>query len=213
MFLFIQRDIEMRIFVIGCALFLSGCAQVQQNQEADRLLDMTKEDFASSILVKGDALDTSIEINTQNGFKEKRGLVGIVWDDNFLRAYIDKETGLTTYQVYDRIYMKDWSYFHTANYSTPDGLKSQDVIQVAADVESCSSNAFVGCKLREDVAWYVDRELLDTVAELYQPGQRTAWKYRLKSQQGGDRDRGFTAAEVAAFLEAVDAYKERHRLP
>lgn len=203
----------MRVFLVGFILFLTGCAQVQQKQEANRLFDMTKEEFASKIVIKDDSLDASVEIHTQNGFQEKRGLVGIVWDDNFLRAYIDKETGLTTYQVYDRIYMKEWGYYYAANYTTPEGLKTKDVLRVASDVETCSSNAFVGCTLREDVAWYVDRELLDTVAGMYQPGQRVAWKYRLKGQQGGDRDRGFTAAEVAALLEAVDAYKERHRLP
>lgn len=204
-----MRLISLAVF----AVFLSGCAQVKQSSEASRLLDMTKEEFAAKIVIKDDALESRTEIHTQNGFSEKRGLVGIVWDDNFLRAYIDKETGLTTYQVYDRIYMKDWSYFYAANYTTPDGLKTKDVLRVASDVESCSSNAFVGCKLREDVAWYVDRELLDTVAGLYQPGQRTAWKYRLKAQQGSDRDRGFTAAEVAAFVEAVDRYKESKKLP
>lgn len=203
----------MRLAVlVTVVVALTGCVNNSTKQGMD-YVNMTKEQALSLTRVKDDDLENVAQINTQEVFREKRGLVGIVWDDNFLRAYINKDTGETVYQVYDRVYMKDWSYLYQVNYSSPDGPQTRKLIRVASDVETCSSNAFIGCTLREDVAWNVDREMLETVAALYSPGVMKAWKYKLKGQSGEDRIRGFTATEVAALLEKVDQYKQRNTLP
>lgn len=203
----------MRLMFLFAALLLAGCAGQQLQSEANRLISMSKEDFAAKITIQDDSLSTSAEINTQNGFVEKHGLLGMEYGDQFLRAFIDKETGLTSYQVYDIIYMKDWGYYYGVNYTAPDGLKSVDAIRVRSEVKSCSGNAFAGCILREDVAWSVDRALLDAIAAKYDSSKVVGWKYRVKAQQGEDQDRVITPAEVAALLDAVDAYKARYRLP
>lgn len=198
--------------VIAVLSVLTGCVSNSTKQGMD-YINMTKEQALSLTRVKDDELENIAQINTQEVFREKRGLVGIVWDDNFLRAYINKDTGETVYQVYDRVYMKDWSYLYQVNYSSPDGPQTKKLIRVASDVETCSSNAFIGCTLREDVAWNVDRQMLEIVAEKYNPGAMEAWKYKLKGQSGEDRIRGFTATEVAALLEKVDQYKTKNNLP
>lgn len=200
------------LFILG-VIFLTGCAGQQLNNEASRLVSMSKDDFAAKIEIYDDSLSTSAEINTQNGFVEKHGLLGMEYGDQFIRAFIDKQTGLTTYQVYDILYTKEWAYYYGVNYASPDGLKSVDATKVRSEVKSCSGNAFAGCILREDVAWVVDRKLLDAVASKYKEGEIVGWKYRVKAQQGEDQDRVITTAEVVALLDAVDAYKARNQLP
>lgn len=200
------------LIVFLAAIVVSGCVNTME-REANRYTSITKEEAFDLITVRDDSLETRAEINTQDVFKAKSGLLGLTWDDNFLRAYIDKQTGHVTYQVYDRIYMKEWSYFYQVNYSSPSGTQTKDVVRVASDVESCSSNQFIGCTLREDVAWSIDRELLNEVAELYVPGQATGWKYKLKAKSGDGQTRALTAAEVVALLMAVDNYRELNKLP
>lgn len=205
----------MRTLIFALTLLMFGCVNTQTKQ-VDRLLILDKAHYKNTITLVDDQLETRAEINTQMGFQEKRGLVGIVWDDNFLRAYIDKETGLTTYQVYDVIYYKDgWAYFNVVNYSTPDGTKTKDLISISKDVESCSSNQFIGCTFREDAIWYLDRDLLDAIAKGYEdPAKRSlAWKYKIKAKNGFEQIRFFMPAEVAALLEHVDSYKAKHNLP
>jgi len=67
------------------------------------LLSLTMEHFRDTATVKDDALGTVATISTQNGYQEKRGLLRIVWNDTFLRGFIDKATGRRTFQVYQLI--------------------------------------------------------------------------------------------------------------
>lgn len=193
------------IAAVLAAMILAGCAGGSQ-REAQRYADITKEQARLRITISDDRFEQKAEINTKEVFKLKGGLLGITWDDNFLRAYIDKKTGEVVYQVYDIIYMKEWSRYYEVSYDADGGTKTQELIRIDADVESCSSNAFIGCTLREDVAWIVDRKILDSVADKYQAGQRQAWKYKLKARTGEDQVRPITSAEVWALLHAVDTY-------
>lgn len=85
-------------------LAIVGCATVTRESQIQTALSLTKEHFKNTTTVKDDPLDTVATITTVNGFQEKRGLLGIVWDDNFLRAFIDKKSGKTSFQVYQVIY-------------------------------------------------------------------------------------------------------------
>jgi hypothetical protein len=203
----------MKRLMLLIALTLVGCTPYSYEQASQApAQDLSREGFVKKITIKDDPLETRAEINTVNGFRSVNSY-GAVWNDNFLRAYIDKQTGRTTYQVYDIIYMKDWSNFYQVNYTDSGELKSKDLTRISSDVISCSSIREYGCTLREDVGWSVDSQLLERVAATYtNVADRATWEYKLKAKSGTDENRMFFAAEVAALLEAVDTYKTKHSL-
>lgn len=203
----------MRNLLIAVTVLLAACSPYSykpSNQSAP--LDLSKEGFASNMRVVDDPLETKAKVTSKYGYRMIHSN-GVVYDDNFLRAYIDKSTGETYYQVYDRVYMNDWSFYNQVNYKSGGDVKAQEVVRVSSDVERCSSVRELGCRLREDIAWKVSRELLDEIAATYTTvADRNIWEYRLKAQQGRDITRMFFAAEVAAFVEAVDDYRVKQGL-
>lgn len=60
---------------------------------SQQLLRMTPEQFERSASIKDDDLEMVTTISTQPGHPAKRGLLGVVGSDNFLRAFVSKKTG------------------------------------------------------------------------------------------------------------------------
>jgi hypothetical protein len=174
---------------------------------------LTPEHFQRSATVKDDSMETIAVITTEPGFKIKRGLLGMVNDDNFFRAFIDKKTGKTNFQLYEFInYVGEWAFFETANYEGLTEVQSTTLDVLSREVGSCSQ--MLGCFKREVVAFDVDEAVLRRVASGYDPsGKGTAgWKFRLKAKTGVQRDEGISPAEAAGILNAVEAYKKAHGL-
>jgi len=175
-----------------------------------RALSLTPEHFQATSTLKDDSLETVATITTLAGFQYKRGLLKIVHDDNFLRAFIDKKSGETRFQLYQIIsYGGSWRFYSTANYETLEGPKSVDLTVVDRDV-SCSR---YGCSYTEHVAFDVEGSLLRTVAEKYRPNEEIVWRFKFKSKAGTEWPDGLLPAEAAGLLAAVDAYKRAQVLP
>lgn len=170
-----------------------------------RLLAMTPADYAEKTTVDGDDLDTVISFSTHEGFQEKRGLLGIVWSDVFLRAFADKQSDERAFQVYAQIVTQgsEWPRIRSANYETPDGPKRVDVDNIHSDV-SCSGGSYGGCTYYETVTFTIDREFLELIGSSYEPGGRNAWRMRFNSQTGQDVDLFVMPAEAAGLLQKVD---------
>lgn len=184
-------------------------------KQAQKLLAMTPTDFANSAELKDDSLEVTATITTQPGFQEKRGLLKIVWNDNFLRAFVDKKTGAATYQLYQRIAYagSGWKFYQLANYETPTGPKSVEVLKIGTNVDCSMSNIMGGCTYTETIAFPVDVDLLKTIAASYAPGVIGAWRFKFKSQSGEDYTDGMVPAEVAGLLQAVANYRTAKGLP
>ncbi len=196
---------RMLILVTITIIALAGCATRQSQLEAYLTLD--KEHFRNTVTIKDDSLDTVARFSTVNGFQEKRGVLGIMWDDNFLRGFIDKKTGKRSYQVYNLIQYtgSNWRFYNLVNYEAPGGPRSKELILISRDV-NCSGSRYGGCTYAEHVAFDVDEELLRFVARLYQPGARVAWRYKLVPKRGEDYQDGLLPAEIAGFLQRMDEY-------
>ena len=114
----------LRSLILLLALFgLSACETTEQRTQNAGTL--TPEHFnITAIVVDDDSGDTAL-ISTKSGFQQKQA-VHMVYDDNFLRAIIDKKTGNVTYQVYQSIYYQasDWRFYRKVE--TPDGPESVD---------------------------------------------------------------------------------------
>ena len=157
------------------------------------------------------SLEVVATLTTEPGFQWKQGLLKMVNADVFIRAFIDKSSGQTKFQVYYfvRYASSSWAMLERVNYEAIDGLKSDELTVISRDVESCSS--IVGCIHSETVAFNVSENILRVVADRYVPGSTiensNEWKFRLKGKSGDDVDMGIVPAEVKGLLMAVDAYK------
>lgn len=183
------------------------------SKQIQKLYAMAPDDFRSSATIRDDALETVATITTQNGFQEKQGLLGLVNSDHFFRAFVDKKSGATTYQVYKFVkYYGQWVNFELVNYETDKGPVSKSLDVLSRNVLEC--NQLLGCLHEETVAWNVDETLLRWIASRYAPGEaaNTIWRFRLKGKSGAQADYGFIPAEVAGLLLAVDNYKRQHGL-
>lgn len=178
-----------------------------RESQLQKALSFDVKHFKENIVLKDDDLDLVAKFSTVNGFREKRGLLGIVWDDNFLRGFVDKKTGERAYQVYNVIYYYDsnWRDYFQVNYETPNGPNSKPLYKIGHDVD-CSSHDLLGCRYEEHVAFDVEEEVLRRVATEYVPGRRRAWRYKLIPMSGEDYQDGILPAEVAAIVEIMDEY-------
>ena len=209
----------MRVPIRACAFALMaliafGAVGADKKKLLEEALALTPEKVLQTITIKDDNLDTSAQINTVNTFQEKSGLLKIVWNDNFLRAFVDKKTGEATIQVYQFVnYSGDWRTYNRVNYETPEGPKSAILISISRDVVSCSGSRYGGCTYSEHFAFNVDEKLLRTIAALYKPGQMLGWKFKYYSQSGQEWPDGMLPAEVAGFLAALDRFRQERGLP
>lgn len=152
-------------------------------------------------------------ISTKNGFQQKQGLLRFVYDDNFLRALIDKKTGKVTYQLYQSIYYEasDWRFYRKANYDTPEGTESVDAILLRPPLAhsfDCPDHTSSVCTYNEHVGFTVERERLDAIARMYEPSKSVEWRFKFIPRAGDDFHGGLLLAEVVGFLQVVDSYKE-----
>jgi hypothetical protein len=183
---------------------------MSKEAQIDAVRTLTKEHFYRTAVVHDDPLDTVATITTARGFQEKHGIMGFVYDDNFLRAFIDKNTGEVTYQVYQVIHYQDrsWNFYNRVNFETLAGPQSRNVTVIGRDVD-CAGSRYRGCTYVEDVGFEVDDSLLRAVASRYVPGDLNVWKFKFGAKSGEDHRDGILSSEVAGFLDRVDAYRNQ----
>lgn len=178
-----------------------------------RLRELTPEAVRSRVTLTDDALETNATLTTRTVYREARGLLGATPFDAFLRAFVDKRSGATSFQVYATVRYTAlvWTRFDTANYLTAAGPRSVELDQIARVRGRCWR--YAGCERLETVGFAVDEAVLRAAAAAYRPGETAPWPFRLKSRTGVERTDGLAAAEIAGLLLAVDDYRARIRAP
>lgn len=202
--------------VCAIALFASSANANAASLEKQfkQYMSLTPDHFEKGATIKDDNLEVVAVITTEPGFKIKRGLLGLVNDDNFFRAFVNKKTGETSYQLYQYInYVGEWAFFETANYEGKTEVETAPLTVISREVGTCSQ--MLGCFKSEIVAFDVDEKVLRRVAAGYDPSGKgtSGWRFRLKAKTGVQRDEGMSPAEAAGILHAVSAYKRTRGLP
>ena len=186
-------------------------AQIYQgkiDKQAKALFSMTPGDFASKVQIKDDALEPVVTFSTVDGFQKKDGLLRMVNQDLFFRAFLAKKDRSVRFQVYASIvYMGKWQFFETVNYETGELPESKAVTPISREVLSCSGMG--GCMYTEHVGFQVPEDLLRKIAEKYNPQVISVWRVRFKAKTGTDWDLMVSPAEIAGLLQAVDNFKSR----
>lgn len=192
-----------------------GQASAESSEFSDmrRLARMTPAQFQARTTLHDDDLDTVATITTADGFVERRPLLAQMPDDVFLRAFIDKTTGHTAYQVYVTVRYRGyaWADWRMANYSTPTSPRSIGTRRIARLRASCSRR--LPCSRSETIGFVVGTGLIKDNAALYSAEAATSWRFKILAQDGRERDLRLSMAEIAGLLMAVDTYRADRHLP
>ena len=124
-----------------------------------------------------------------------------------MRAFIDKDTGKTSFQLYQFISYRrrGWAFFETVNFETLSGPQSKPVTVINRDVD-CTGSRYNGCRYVEHIAFDVDESLLRNYAAKYSPGQYFGWNFKFTDKSGKDWKDGMLSSEIAGLLDKVDEY-------
>lgn len=195
----------MKICTAALAPFIVlSCTISVAHAKDPALLSLSMEHFRDTATVKDGPTDAVATITTENGYVEHKGLMQMVWNDEFLSGVIDKKTGQKSFQV-DAwvIYSGNWRYYETANYQTTSGPRSVPTAQIGKKSENC---AVGNCMYTEHIAFPVDEELMRQLAAGYVPGKPAIWRFKLLAKSGPEYRGGLSNAEIAGFLAKVDEY-------
>ncbi len=183
---------------------LSGSARAKDPP----LLSLSMAHFKDTATVTEDSKSATTTISTESGFAEHKGPMRMVWDDEFLEAVIDDETGRRSFQVHAWvIYSGAWRDYETASYQTVNGPRSVP----AAAIRRTSANCPVGeCTYTEHVAFPVEEKFLRDLAAGYVPDKPALWRFRLLAKSGPAYSGELSNAEIAGLLAKVDEYPRAH---
>ncbi len=172
-----------------------------------RLQALTPEDFARTVDIEDDDLETVAVITTLPGYKPKGRFTDPVKADNFLRAMIDKRSGAIRYQLYESVlYLWQWRHFRSATYASPEGPKDVELKIINTSVD-CSMG---GCVYNEEVGIPMTEDQLEQIASTYAPGSSPMWRFRLQAKSGMDWQDQLAPAEAAGLLIAVNKWRADH---
>ncbi len=199
------------ILAINIPFLVTTCGFIQSSQP-ETPFELDQEYFKQQVTIQDELAVTTF--STVQGFQRKHGLFGAIWDDNFLRGFLDKRNGTRTFQVYSVVYYSGegeeagWKRFQKANYETPQGRKSTPTTILQQKEDCTPLNNYGQCVYSEHVTFKIEPSLFDTIRTLYQSGKnQSAWQYQLIPLIGENYNTAIAAAEVAGLLARMDEYK------
>lgn len=203
------------------ASLLLAAATVQPVEQSDKMSkyeklarSITPEIAAAQSTLKDDNLEVVAVISTEKVFFEKPKFLTKEYYDNFVRALIDKKTGATTFQVYERIYYseKNWRFYDTVNYSNGNGgAESTSLTKISSEVVGCYGGN--KCTYAETFGFEIPPNMLEPMAVRYAEQGPTVWPFKFKSQSGYEFQHVVLLSEILGAIQAANKYKREHGLP
>src|ERR1700721_1317063 len=169
------------------------------------LLALNMEPFRDTATGLDSPTDSAVTISTENGYKEHRGPMRTVWNDEYLEAVIDKKTGRKSYLVYVWItYTGGLRGYGTASFQSPDGPRSVSTTLVVREKSLC---ALGDCTYTDRMTFPVDPDMLRRLAAQYASGTHSVWAFKLAGKSVPIYTGELSNAEVAGLLARVDSYE------
>lgn len=162
------------------------------------------------IKIEGDRMDPSITISSYGATQivSKGWIASTTVEDSFMRAFIDKQTGEISAQIYHIASYggKGWNFFQNATYQAPDGLKEVAINRLDSDV-NCYSH---GCSYREHLTVPIDFSMLEAMAAKFNPvNPYNGLAYRLFARSGDRIDAAIPENEIVAFVNVVNRARRK----
>jgi hypothetical protein len=162
------------------------------------LLSLNMEHFRDTATVLDSPTDSAVTISTENGYKEYRGPLRTVWNDEYLEAVIDKKTGRKSYLVYVWItYTGGLRDYRTASFQSPDGPRSVSTTLVVREKSLC---AVGDCTYTDRLTFPADPDMLRRLAAQYASGTHSVWAFKLAGKSVPIYTGGLSNAEIAGLL-------------
>jgi hypothetical protein len=169
------------------------------------LLSLGMEHFRDTATVLDSPTDGAVTISTENGYQEHRGPLRTVWNDEYLEAVIDKQTGRKSYLIYVWItYTGGLRGYGTASFQSPEGPRSVSTTLVVREKSLC---ALGDCTYTDRLTFPVDPDMLRRLAAQYASGTHSVWAFKLAGKSGPNYTGGLSNAEIAGLLARVDSYE------
>jgi hypothetical protein len=202
-----------RLSLAAAAILAVSSARADSDEDnRAAMLALTPQGVCDLVQVKDDDLDTIATFSSSNAFHLKHGFFSDSDFHPFLRAFIDKRSGATTFQVYEHTLYSDtsWRFYNSATYATAAGPVASAVTVIDREVNSC--DAYGECSYTEDIAFDVPEATLRAIAASYTPNTLNLWLFKFGAHSGDDLKDGLMPAEVAGLLMAVDHYRQTHSI-
>jgi len=188
-----------------CLLSCATPSQVAKQSEAD-YANQTVSNILKCTSVDGinDRLSNIITLSTQNCFKRVNGILKMVWDDQFLRAYVDKKTKkIISVQIYSIIHNRSgaWANPRSVNFIINSDLLTADITNINSDVDCTNSDLYGSCLYREDVGFSTDYKIFEEAKSLESKGIRD-FEYKIKTRIG-DARRIFNVVEIIGLHQKI----------
>ncbi len=172
-----------------------------------KLAAMVAEQFEARAQIIDDHLETETVISTENGFRHTRGLFKTPWNDNHLRAVVDKRTGAARFEVRQTLqYPGSFRGYGEVNYQTSTWPVSAPLIKVRDNAQNCALFE-AGEVCFEEVTFAVDEAHLRQIAKGHASGSPGPWAFKFKAGDAYEHRTAIVRAEVVGLLRAVDDYK------
>ncbi len=183
--------------MVGAALALSVAAV--HARESD-LLSLSADHFSQTATVQDNTAQGTIIVSTEKGFVERHGPLRTVWDDEYLRAVLNKNTGQKSFAV-------EVSFTYTGahrDYKSAVFTENGESRTIAvAEHRSESVNCPTGdCTVTEYLDFPVDESMLRVLAA--GSAQPALWTFKIVGPPRKDYQGGLSTAEIAGFLARVD---------
>ena len=194
------------ISICFCTI-LFGCITIPQQQPLD------KQHFKETVTINEFAAEKVIIFSTIYGFQHQQGSQQVVGDDNFLRGFLDQQSGKKVFQVYNVVYYAqpgsqfNWKQFRQARYQTKVGQELVTV-EVIKKQEDCSALSLYGqCLYSEHVVFELDDNQVKELVKSYSnQAADSVWPYELLPTFGASYPDKLLLAEIAGLVAKMDEY-------
>ncbi|WEK42986.1 MAG: hypothetical protein P0Y64_16835 [Candidatus Sphingomonas colombiensis] len=204
--------------IVGIAtLLVPALGEAQSRNEAQivALVSRSPENLESLFKITGDNLDTDVTISSYGvtSIVSKGLLASTTNEDSFLRAFVDKKSGVVTAQEYHiaKYGGRGFDRFEKATYDTGGGVRESRVSETSNDV-SCGR---YGCTHYQDLVFSVDLSALREIAAQWNPANplQPSLQYRIFGQSGSNVDSVIPANEITAFVHIIDREQRKYLTP
>lgn len=184
-------------------ILLTACSSTPKYQQA---MTLSIDDYQQS--VSREDTDKLIIFSSKNALHNNPGTTDSEYNDNYVKAIVDKITGNVSYQIVNTIRYQapSWRFYELAKYVTREGVTEQPINVIEHQVLECS--VFSDCSYLETVSFEIAEELVIKGAERYQPDTQSGIKYLLIPKTGQNYSGIVFAQELIAVHNMVETFKK-----
>jgi hypothetical protein len=165
-------------------------------------LSLSMEHFRDTASIDEDPAG-SVAISTEPGFVEYRGPLRTVWNDQYLRAILDRGGDRKSFEIDVTLtYSGTRRWYRRAAYQTSSGLEEAAAALVKVETANCA----IECMYTEHLAFPIEEQTLRQIAASYGPGKAALWTFKLLAKVGPSYQGEISNAEIAGLLARVDGY-------